>query len=122
MRPICAFWGETLPPFLIMRTHLFFYCACFIAPALAAPPDEGRQAVLRELLYQDCGSCHGLYLSGGLGPALSAQALENKPLEFIAATILVGRPATPMPPWSFMLSEEDALWLAAYLKNTENTP
>ena len=38
-----------------------------------------RQAKLDHLLLQDCGSCHGLRMTGGLGPALTRDALAGKP-------------------------------------------
>lgn len=60
---------------------------------------------------QDCGSCHGLRLTGGLGPALTPEALRGKPRESLVATVLMGRPQTPMPPWAGLLSEDDAGWL-----------
>lgn len=75
-----------------------------------------RQAELRNFLEQDCGSCHGLRMAGGLGPPLQAAAIENKPAQFLAATIQLGRPGTAMPPWSAFFSEEESLWLARELK------
>lgn len=79
-----------------------------------------RQKELIYLLHQDCGSCHGMTLKGGLGPALLPDILQNKPIEFLTATILFGRSGTPMPPWSFMLTESEAEWLAVYLKNPKH--
>lgn len=87
-----------------------------MAPAFAAEPDPARQAELRHLLLQDCGSCHGLSLKGGLGPALLPADLGNKPEDYLAATILQGRPGTPMPPWQPFLTPDEALWLARLLK------
>jgi len=86
-----------------------------LACAAAAPPGA-RQQELLELLRQDCGSCHGLTLQGGLGPALLPDALRGKPPELLAATILYGRPGTPMPPWRPFLDEDEALWLARRIK------
>ena len=41
---------------------------CLIAAGGAsAAPGVDRQAQLRDLLHQDCGSCHGMTLRGGLG-------------------------------------------------------
>ena len=37
------------------------------------------------IVRQDCGSCHGMRLTGGLGPPLTAQALADRPLEAIVA-------------------------------------
>jgi cytochrome c55X len=82
----------------------------------AAAPDEGRAAELRNMLLQDCGSCHGLTFKGGLGPALLPEQLRDKPESYIADTILYGRPGTPMPPWRPFLTPEEARWLAHMLK------
>jgi cytochrome c55X len=34
----------------------------------AQAPDAARQHELIRMVRQDCGSCHGLHLTGGLGP------------------------------------------------------
>lgn len=78
-------------------------------------PDTGRRQALVRMVRQDCGSCHGMRLTGGLGPALTAAALAGKPLESLEATIFGGRPGTPMAPWSSMLTESDAHWIAEQL-------
>jgi cytochrome c55X len=77
----------------------------------ANEPDAGRQRELVHLVRQDCGSCHGMTLQGGLGPALLPATLRDKPAEGLAATIYYGRPGTPMPPWKQFLSEDEALWI-----------
>ena len=79
------------------------------------PPGAERQHELVRMVRQDCGSCHGLHLTGGLGPALTPEALSGKPLDAMVSTIYRGRPGTPMAPWSAMLSEGDALWIAEQL-------
>jgi len=89
------------------------------AVALAAPsafaPAVSRQQALVRMVRQDCGSCHGMRLTGGLGPALTPQALREKPVESLAVTIYSGRPGTPMPPWRAMLSYEEAQWIVEQL-------
>lgn len=75
-----------------------------------------RQDELRNLLEQDCGSCHGMTRKGGLGPALTVEALKDKPIEYLTYTIREGRPGTPMPPWKNLLNEADINWLAQALK------
>ena len=85
------------------------------AQAQTPAPDNARQSALVRMVRQDCGSCHGLYLTGGLGPALTREALTDKPLDSLASTIYGGRPGTPMAPWKAMLSEADALWIAEQL-------
>ena len=67
------------------------------------------------MVRQDCGSCHGLRLTGGLGPALTREALADKALDSLAATIYSGRPGTPMAPWKAMVNEAEALWNAQQL-------
>jgi len=82
-------------------------------------PTPERQQELQYLLVQDCGSCHGMRLTGGLGPALTPQALAGKPRGLLIATISDGRPGTPMPPWKNLLAEEDIDWLVDYMTQTE---
>jgi cytochrome c55X len=84
-------------------------------PASAAVPEPARQAELIRLLRQDCGSCHGMTLKGGLGPALLPASLNDKPAEGLTATIYHGRPGTPMPPWKQFMSEAEAAWLVELL-------
>jgi cytochrome c55X len=80
-----------------------------------APP-PARQTELVRMVRQDCGSCHGLRLTGGLGPALTPSSLRELPAESLAATIYHGRPGTPMPGWKTMLNETDAAWIAEQLQ------
>lgn len=87
--------------------------AASAADAQAIPP--ARQAELVHMVRQDCGSCHGMRLTGGLGPALTREALADKPVPAMAATIYHGRLDTPMPGWRAMLSEAEALWIAEQL-------
>ncbi|HMW17316.1 MAG TPA: cytochrome c [Accumulibacter sp.] len=86
--------------------------------ALAEPlfvPTIDRQRELTHLVRQDCGSCHGLTLHGGLGPSLRASALKDKPIEALVATIYRGRPGTPMPPWQQFISENESRWIVEQL-------
>lgn len=84
-----------------------------VAPAFAQ--DAAHEQQLIRMVRQDCGSCHGMRLGGGLGPALTRDALAGKPLDALAAVIYHGRPGTPMPPWRAMLSMDDAQWIARQL-------
>ncbi|WP_425486410.1 c-type cytochrome [Aromatoleum diolicum] len=81
------------------------------AQAQVAAPQPERMRALVHLVRQDCGSCHGLTLQGGLGPALTAAALRDKPREGLIATIVGGRPGTPMPPFRGIVSEDEAVWV-----------
>jgi cytochrome c55X len=74
-----------------------------------------RQTALVELLRQDCGSCHGLTLKGGLGPPLLPQALAGKPRDLLEATIAEGLPEKAMPPWKGLLSPEEIRYLVDQL-------
>jgi cytochrome c55X len=83
-------------------------------PTLAPSPE--RRTVLTHMVREDCGSCHGRTLAGGLGPALTPRALADKAPDMLAATIFFGRAGTPMPPWSPFLSQVEAQWIAASLR------
>ncbi len=90
--------------------------ALVLAEAVAADITTARKAELLNLLKHDCGSCHGLTLKGGLGPALTPEVLQSKPVDFLVATILYGRTGTPMPPWRPFMTEGEATWLAQRIK------
>ena len=81
----------------------------------ANEPNTERQKELVRLVRQDCGSCHGMTLQGGLGPALLPASLRDKPAEGLAATIYYGRPGTPMPPWKQFMTEAEAAWIVDQL-------
>jgi cytochrome c55X len=80
-------------------------------------PAPGRQQQLIHMVRQDCGSCHGLTLRGGLGPALLPETLHSKSVDDLQAIILRGRAGTPMPGWQGLLSENDARWIASQLRD-----
>lgn len=85
----------------------------------AAPADEPSAARRDQLIYrlrQDCGSCHGLTMKGGLGPPLLPAALTGKPEDYLVDVILKGIPETAMPPWAFEIARGEALWLVRQLR------
>lgn len=89
-------------------------------PNLAqAEVSEGRATELEHMVIQDCGSCHGLTMRGGLGSPLTPAALDGADPDALASIILDGVPDTAMPPWRPLLTEEEALWIAIYLLNRE---
>lgn len=90
--------------------------SCSIACAAPAEPDAARRTELIRMVRNDCGSCHGLQLNGGLGLPLTPDALKGKADESLVATILYGRAGTPMPPWQPFVSETEALWIIENLK------
>ena len=83
----------------------------FMGHADAQPPSPERTAELSNIVVQDCGSCHGLRLNGGLGPPLVPAALDGKPAELLMATILYGRAGTAMPPWQPFFTESEVAWI-----------
>jgi len=83
---------------------------------MADVPSLERQQGLKEVLKNDCGACHGLTLKGGLGSALTSEALADKNTELLVNTILQGRKGTAMPAWEKIISKQEALWLIKYLK------
>lgn len=96
-------------------TAILFATIAVCTSALANPTSQ-RQAELLHLLKHDCGSCHGMRLEGGLGPALKPDRLKQWSAEQLAITIRYGRPGTPMPPWGPFLTHPEATWLAQQLK------
>lgn len=90
-----------------------------IGAAVADIPSSRQHELLR-LLKHDCGSCHGMTLRGGLGPALLPKFIEGKPKAYLVNTILQGRKGTPMPPWRQFMSEQEAAWLIEVLLKGKN--
>ena len=72
---------------LLLGTAL---CAAAPVPEAVsgAPLTTERQAQLLRMLRQDCGSCHGLTMKGGLGAPLLPAALDGKSDEALIAVIL----------------------------------
>ena len=101
---------------LLAASTASFVLAIGIAQAIAGEPVPSRQEALLYRLTQDCGSCHGMTLKGGLGPPLLPAALADKPDEVLVDVILHGLPDTPMPPWGFELSRSEAAWLVRRMK------
>ncbi len=87
-----------------------------VAETATADVSPIRQNELVYFIKHDCGSCHGMTLKGGLGPALLPETLAGQPKEYLVATILEGRVNTAMPPWKSMLSRNDALWITEQLQ------
>ncbi len=99
-----------------LRSLWALAAALFTVSAGADEPSAERREELAHLLEQDCGSCHGMTMKGGLGPALTPEALTGKPVDFLVTTVLHGRPGTAMPPWGQFVNEAEARWLVEQLK------
>jgi len=98
--------------------HAVLTTAILVATsALAA--DVLDPNALKRLVHQDCGSCHGLSLKGGLGPDLRSETLEHYDPDVLTGVILDGIPDTAMPPWRPLITEEEAEWIARYLLQSE---
>lgn len=102
-----------------MRRSSRWLAVVLIVPAALALAEtvmmeRGRN--LDHLIRHDCGSCHGMTLKGGLGPALTPEALAGKPRELLVNSIIHGRPGTAMPPWRDLLSEAEAGWIVERLR------
>lgn len=85
----------------------------FSAGGVLAEPDARG---LTNMVLQDCGSCHGMTLRGGLGPGLRPEDLEPLPVEAVAAIIREGVDGSAMPPWKGLLTDEEILWVSRHLK------
>ena len=88
-------------------------------PAQGAEVAPDRAAELRHMVRQDCGSCHGLRLTGGLGSPITPEALEGRDPDDLALLILDGLPGSAMPGWRPLLTEDEARWIADYLLQRE---
>ena len=91
----------------------------FALPAQAGEVAPARAEELRHMVRQDCGSCHGLRLTGGLGSPITAQALAGRDPDELAMLILDGLPGSAMPGWRPLLTADEARWIADYLLQKE---
>jgi len=103
----------------VLRRGFGVLVAAFVLSAFTIQTDLSakRQDELRYILQQDCGSCHGLTLKGGLGPALTLEQMQDREQSDLVAVILDGVPGTPMPPWRPLLSQQEAAFMAQVLKS-----
>lgn len=100
-----------------MAARLVLALLVTLLPAAAtSEPSAERQQELIYRLRQDCGSCHGMTLKGGLGPSLLPARMSERDEAHLVDIIRDGIPGTPMPPWDFEISEEEARWLARQLR------
>ncbi len=95
--------------------------AALAAGGAATASEPLDPVALKRLVHQDCGSCHGLTLKGGLGPDLRPQTIEHYDVDILKSVILDGIPDTAMPPWRPLMTEAEADWVARYLLNPEDT-
>ncbi|RZI43795.1 cytochrome c [Herbaspirillum sp. HC18] len=123
MNPAPDGFGRLLPPVfyqskgvIVLALAVLYLNSSAASDAAPYSPDPARRTELIRLVRQDCGSCHGLTLKGGLGPALLPETLRDKPAESLTATILRGRPGTPMPPWNRFVNEQEAEWIVDNLQ------
>lgn len=88
-------------------------------PATATEIPPKRAAELRHMVRQDCGSCHGLRLTGGLGSPITPEALAGRDPDDLTLLILDGLPGSAMPGWRPLLTKAEARWIAEYLLRKE---
>lgn len=106
-----------LLPLTLRCSLLALSCALPLVALAETPLPTERVAELETLLYQDCGSCHGMTLRGGLGPALPESRMNAYSRDGLTALILHGVKGTAMPGWAGLLSEQEAQWIADHLQN-----
>ncbi|MBO9411691.1 MULTISPECIES: cytochrome c [unclassified Ruegeria] len=97
-----------------------FLTSAVLVATTAFAADTLDPAALKRLVHQDCGSCHGLTLKGGLGSDLRPETLEHYDLDVLTSVILDGIPDTAMPPWRALITDEEAEWIARYLLQQED--
>ncbi|WP_354668015.1 c-type cytochrome [Marinobacter salexigens] len=106
-------------PFGLIQVLLMVILSPSALLADGQPEPSSSLSALENLVMQDCGSCHGMTLKGGLGPALRPENLSHLPEKAIAAIIREGIPGTAMPPWKPLLAPVDIEWISHQLKTGE---
>ncbi|MBA56800.1 MAG: cytochrome c class I NirC [Pseudomonadales bacterium] len=101
---------------LSVRTALIASVTILLHNNAVAEVSKQRGEEIRYTVRQDCGSCHGLTLAGGLGPDLKAKRLQALPDNYLSKVIKEGIPNTPMPPWQEFFNDEEIQWIVTHLK------
>ncbi len=109
---------------IVKAPLLFFFLLVFSLSVYAEKsqgeqqqtPDASRQKELTYMVQQDCGSCHGMTLKGGLGPSLQVQRMSVLPKQYLMDAITHGRKDTPMPPWGPLLTQGEIQWIVEQLQ------
>jgi cytochrome c55X len=104
-----------------MKNLQFLVSTLMIISVIGSARAQRSDSELENMLVQDCGSCHGLTMRGGLGPPLTYSAIRFKPRNFLIDTVLEGRAGTAMPPWKILLSREEATWMVDRLLSADVT-
>lgn len=76
-----------------------------------------RRIQIKNMVLHDCGSCHGIKLDGGLGPALTPISLHDRADDELVNIILYGVGNTTMPPWKDILTINEVKWITEQLKS-----
>lgn len=84
--------------------------------AAEAPLSVQEQQSLIRFVRQECGFCHGLRLTGGLGAPLTAETMRTRPIDYLETVILQGIPGTAMPGWAPYLTASQVRWIAERLR------
>jgi cytochrome c55X len=92
------------------------FASLLVTTSVHAEIGQVRQAELLNFLEQDCGSCHGLKRTGGLGSPLTPKNLQHADDDTLAGIILNGIPETAMPPWNALISKEEVYFLIKHLR------
>jgi len=115
----------------VLTSTTFFFAAIMALlalPALVAAQENNlpetetqiisseRQAELIYMVQQDCGSCHGMTLKGGLGPSLLPERVSVLPEQYLIEAVTHGRQGTPMPPWEPILTQNEIKWVVEQLQ------
>ncbi|NOR41774.1 MAG: cytochrome c, partial [Gammaproteobacteria bacterium] len=79
------FFKISFPGIIILGTSLLAPQNA-MAEAAITEVNATRQNELVYFLKHDCGSCHGMTLKGGLGPALLPETLSAQPKEYLVTT------------------------------------
>ncbi len=105
-------------PLLLPVNKLLVLILLAGSPAFGDSTEVDAPALAR-LVKQDCGSCHGLTLKGGLGPDIRPESISQYGTATLSSVILDGIPGTAMPPWRPLLTEAEVDWIVAYLLSGE---
>jgi mono/diheme cytochrome c family protein len=89
-----------------------------VVAACSGPPDEDATGI--EIYRQLCSSCHGVDLSGGVGPGLGSGSFSESMSDEVLTQVISRGRGSRMPAFSRTLSDAQMDRLVSYLREVQS--
>jgi glucose/arabinose dehydrogenase len=102
---------------MLPASPLRFCTATLLLTALTAQAQQFRQGAIADVYLQNCASCHGDRMQGGLAPTMQDEEwLTGGDDASLARAIREGIPERAMPAWGDHFTEEEIRAMVIYIR------